>query len=167
MVGLYHRPDEPGDQPLNGIVARTALSFFFLVDRRCDLIQRHSDWNVGRRIHAEILQKKRAAYGEEIVVTLSRQLAAEFGNGFSKPNVLRMVQFAEHFPEQRIVVTLSRQLTRSHFLAIFPVADPVQREFYVEMCRLERWSVRTLRKKIGATLFERTALSKKPARLAR
>ena len=34
------------------------------------------------------------------------------------------------------------------------------REFYAEMCRVERWSVRTLRQKIGGMLFERTALSK-------
>ena len=40
--------------------------------------------------------------------------------------------------------------------------DELQREFYAEMCRLERWSVRTLEKKIGGMLFERTALSKKP-----
>jgi predicted nuclease of restriction endonuclease-like (RecB) superfamily len=34
------------------------------------------------------------------------------------------------------------------------------------MCRIERWSVRTLRRKIGGMLYERTALSKKPAKLA-
>jgi predicted nuclease of restriction endonuclease-like (RecB) superfamily len=35
------------------------------------------------------------------------------------------------------------------------------------MCRVERWSVRTLRDKIGGRLFERTALSRKPGELAR
>ena len=35
------------------------------------------------------------------------------------------------------------------------------------MCRLERWSVRTLQAKIAGMLFERRALSKKPAELAR
>jgi hypothetical protein len=34
------------------------------------------------------------------------------------------------------------------------------------MCRVERWSVRTLREKIGGMLFERTALSRKPRELA-
>ena len=33
------------------------------------------------------------------------------------------------------------------------------------MCRVERWSVRTLRQKIDGMLYERTALSKKPAKL--
>ncbi len=40
--------------------------------------------------------------------------------------------------------------------------DSLKRDFYAEMCRIERWSVRTLRSKIGGMLFERTALSKKP-----
>jgi predicted nuclease of restriction endonuclease-like (RecB) superfamily len=35
------------------------------------------------------------------------------------------------------------------------------------MCRIERWSVRTLRQKISGMLFERTALSKKPKELIR
>ena len=33
------------------------------------------------------------------------------------------------------------------------------------MCRLERWSVRTLRHKIDHLLFERTAVAKKPEKL--
>jgi predicted nuclease of restriction endonuclease-like (RecB) superfamily len=35
------------------------------------------------------------------------------------------------------------------------------------MCRVERWSVRTLRQKIASMLYERTALSRRPAELAR
>jgi len=35
------------------------------------------------------------------------------------------------------------------------------------MCRIERWSVRTLRQKIDSMLYERTALSKKPDELIR
>ena len=35
------------------------------------------------------------------------------------------------------------------------------------MCRIESWSVRTLRKKIQSMLFERTAISQEPAELAK
>ncbi|HKA06031.1 MAG TPA: hypothetical protein VKD71_02155 [Gemmataceae bacterium] len=35
------------------------------------------------------------------------------------------------------------------------VNDPLMRDFYAGKCRVERWSVRTLRQKIGAVLFER------------
>ena len=70
-----------------------------------------------------------------------------------------MIRFAEAFPTPEIVSTLSRQLSWSHFVEIIPLDDPLKRDFYAEMCRVERWSVRTLRDKIGGMLFERTALS--------
>jgi len=124
-------------------------------------------WNVGQRIRQDILKERRAEYGREIVVTLSRQLVEEFGNGFSRPNLFRMVRFAEVFPEQEIVSTVSRQLSWSHFVEIIPLEDDLQRDFYAEMCRIERWSVRTLRQKIAGMLYERTALSKKPEELAK
>jgi predicted nuclease of restriction endonuclease-like (RecB) superfamily len=76
-----------------------------------------------------------------------------------------MIQFAEAFPDMEIVVTLSRQLSWSHFVGILPIKDDLQRDFYAEMCRIERWSVRTLRKKINGMLYERTAISKKPEKL--
>jgi predicted nuclease of restriction endonuclease-like (RecB) superfamily len=76
-----------------------------------------------------------------------------------------MIQFAELFPAEPIVATLSRQLGWSHFKELLPLDKPHQRDFYAEMCRLERWSVRTLRRQIDGMLYERTALSKKPAKL--
>jgi predicted nuclease of restriction endonuclease-like (RecB) superfamily len=124
-------------------------------------------WQVGHRIRTEILKEKRATYGEEIVSTVSTQLAPEFGNGFGVRNLFRMIRFAEVFPDRQIVATLSRQLGWSHFVEIIPLEDELKRDFYAEMCRVERWSVRTLRAKVQGMLFERTALSKKPAKLAR
>ena len=124
-------------------------------------------WHIGRRVHQDILKEKRAEYGAEIVATLSRQLEAEFGRGFAEKNVRRMVQFAEMFPDERIVATLRRQLGWSHFKEIVPQQDELKRYFYAEMCRMERWSVRTLRKKISGMLYERTAISKKPDKLIR
>ncbi len=73
-----------------------------------------------------------------------------------------MCDFAEVFSDDAIVATLSRQLSWSHFVEIIPLKESLAREFYAEMCRVEQWSVRTLRKKIDSMLFERTALSKKP-----
>jgi predicted nuclease of restriction endonuclease-like (RecB) superfamily len=124
-------------------------------------------WRVGQRIRKDILQEKRAEYGEEIVPTVSAQLVPEFGEGFSKRNLFRMIRFAEAFPTEQIVSTLSTRLGWSHFVEIVPLKDELQIDFYAEMCRIERWSVRTLRQKISGMLFERTALSKKPAELAK
>ena len=120
-------------------------------------------WQVGDRIRRETLQEKRAEYGAEIVRSLAAQLETEFGRGFGEKNLRRMMQFAELFPDLPIVATLSRQLGWSHFIEILPLADPHQRDYYAEMCRIERWSVRTLRARVNSMLYERTALSKKPA----
>ncbi|NUQ63768.1 MAG: DUF1016 domain-containing protein [Pirellulales bacterium] len=124
-------------------------------------------WNIGKRIRQDVLKHKRADYGEEILSTLSKELMALYGKGFSVPNLSRMMRFAEVFSDERIVSALMRQLSWSHFVLILPLDDPLQRDFYAEMCRIERWSVRTLQQKINGMLFERTALSKKPAKLAR
>jgi predicted nuclease of restriction endonuclease-like (RecB) superfamily len=119
-------------------------------------------WHIGDRIRKDILREERAAYGEQIVSTLSRQLTPEFGRGFEHKSLLRMMQFAEIFQDESIVATLSRQLGWSHFKEILPIKDRLKREFYTEMCRLEKWSVRTLRAKIDGMLYERTTLSGKP-----
>jgi predicted nuclease of restriction endonuclease-like (RecB) superfamily len=119
-------------------------------------------WHLGHRLLRETLHGSRAAYGKQILVTVSQQLTAEYGRGFSHPEITRMVQFAQLFPEENIVVTLSQQLSWSHFHALLPIKAALAREFYAEMCRIEGWNVRTLRQKIGGMLFERTALSKRP-----
>ena len=124
-------------------------------------------WQVGQRIRQDILKEKRAEYGEKIVSALGRQLENEFGRGFAEKNLRRMVQFAELFPDAKIVAALLRQLSWTHFVLLLPVKDQLKRDFYTEMCRIERWSTRTLEKKIGGMLFERTALSKKPDKLIR
>jgi len=124
-------------------------------------------WRIGKRIQAEVLGSERAEYGKEILATLSQKLTDEFGRGFSYSALTRMVRFSEAFSEAEIVATLSRQLGWSHFKEIIPLKDDLQRDFYAEMCRVERWSVRTLRKKIGSMLYERTAISKQPEEVAK
>ena len=119
-------------------------------------------WNIGHKINEEILGTKRAEYGKQIVSTLSRQLKTEYGDSFSEKNLRRMMQFAEIFSDKSIVVSLIRQLTWTHLLAVIPMNDPLKRMFYIEMCKIEKWSVRTFRERINSMLYERTAISKKP-----
>jgi predicted nuclease of restriction endonuclease-like (RecB) superfamily len=123
-------------------------------------------WQIGKRIREDILHKKRAGYGKYILQTLSEKLTVEYGNGFRARNLAYMARFAEVFPSQEILHTLCAKLNWSHFRLIIYIEDRLKRDFYSEMCRLERWSVRTLHDKIAGMLFERTALSKKPAELA-
>ena len=124
-------------------------------------------WRVGKRIHQDILKEERAGYGEQILPTLSAELMKEFGAGFTARNLANMVRFAEVFPEEKILHTLCAKLSWSHFRLIIYLDDDLKRDFYAEMCRIEGWSVRTLEKKIGGMLFERTALSRKPEKLIR
>ncbi len=119
-------------------------------------------WQVGARVQREVLKDGRAEYGERIVATVSRQLVIEYGKGFAEKSLRRMIQFAEAFPDELIVSALSRELSWSHFVEILPLKQPLEREYYAEMCRIERWSVRTLRERSGSQLSLRTALSKKP-----
>lgn len=122
-------------------------------------------WNIGQRIRRDILKEKRAEYGEKIFYALSRKLAAEFGNGFSQANLFHMARFAETFPDAQIVHALSAKLSWTHFRRIIYLDDPLKRDFYSEMCRMEKWNTRTLHQKIQSMLYERTALSKKPDKL--
>ena len=124
-------------------------------------------WRIGQRIHHDILNGKRADYGKRIVATLGRHLTTEFGAGFGEKNLRRMVQFAEAFPNEEIVAALRRQLGWSHFKALIPIQDPLKRDFYAEMCRVERWSTRTLASKLDSMFYERTAISRKPEEVAR
>lgn len=122
-------------------------------------------WQIGQRINQEILRGERAAYGKQVVGTLAKHLNREFGRGFSEKQLRRMMQFADVFPEHEIVATLGRQLSWSHFKQLITMKDPIQRQFYSQMCRIERWSVRELASRVDSMLYQRTALSKQPEAL--
>lgn len=124
-------------------------------------------WQVGRRINEEVLKGERAEYGEEIVVSLARQLAGEYGAGFTLKNLRHMIRFAAVYPDEEIVSALRRQLTWTHFRTVIYIEDQLKRDFYAEMSRIERWSTRTLQSRIDSMLYERTALSRKPEELIR
>ncbi|RXT65837.1 MULTISPECIES: PDDEXK nuclease domain-containing protein [Gammaproteobacteria] len=122
-------------------------------------------WRIGQRIHTQVLEGRRADYGEEVVSTVAAQLVHEYGSSFSVKNLRRMVQFATTFPDEQIVVSLIRQLSWTHLIALIPLKDPLQRDYYAQMASAERWSVRTLRERIDSMLYERTALSQKPGEM--
>jgi predicted nuclease of restriction endonuclease-like (RecB) superfamily len=119
-------------------------------------------WQVGHRLLRDNLQRGRAAYGKQILATLSQELTTEFGSGFNYTALTRMARFAEWMTESEILAPLAQVLSWSHFIELLPIKAPLARDFYAEMCRIERWDVRTLRQKIGGMLYERTALSKQP-----
>ena len=102
-------------------------------------------WHVGGRIRVAILKSKRAAYGEQILPTLSAKLRAEFGRGWSERNLAYMIRFAEAFPDKNNLHALCAKLGWSHFRQLVHMDEPLKRDFYAEMCRLERWSCTSAR----------------------
>ena len=158
-------PTKPGAKGLLADVRELILATRQTVARGVNSALVLLYWNIGQRIRADILKEKRASYGEKIFYALSRKLTAEFGNGFSQANLFHMARFAEAFPDVKIVHALSAQLSWTHLRRIIYLDDPLKRDFYAEICRIERWNTRTLHEKIQSLLFERTALSKKPAKL--
>jgi predicted nuclease of restriction endonuclease-like (RecB) superfamily len=119
-------------------------------------------WHIGQRVRTEVLKQERAAYGEQIVSALARQLELEYGRGFSAKNVRHMLRFAETFPDVQIVSAMRRQLSWTHFRTLIYIDDPLKRDFYLQMCQQEGWTTRTLQERLDSQLFERTALSKQP-----
>jgi len=119
-------------------------------------------WQVGNRIKTEILQNKRAEYGKEVVKQVADDLIEQYGSGWSEKHLRHCLRFAETFPDVKIVSTLWRQLSWSHIKLFLYIEDNLKREFYIEMAKLERWSVRVLDNRINSMLYERTAISKKP-----
>jgi hypothetical protein len=99
-------------------------------------------WRIGKRINNEVLENKRAEYGKQIVVSVARQLTVQYGRSYEEKNLRRMMQFAQVFDEEPIVVALSRQLSWHHFIALIPVKNPLQRDFYAQMCRVEGWNIK-------------------------
>lgn len=119
-------------------------------------------WNIGKDITDNVLNNQKAEYGKAVIRELSQKLTLEYGRGYSRANLFRMLKLYEYFDDFKKFSTLSRKLSWSHFVELLQVQDKIKREFYATMCSNEYWSVRTLRERIGSALFERTAISKKP-----
>jgi len=113
-------------------------------------------WHIGNRILTYDLQNKRAEYGKQIVVTVSRELVANFGNNYEEKNLWRMIQFSEKYPNIENVVTLSRHLSWSHFITLIPLKEQNARDFYGKLAYSNLFGVRKLREQIEKKVYERT-----------
>ena len=119
-------------------------------------------WSVGKRINEDVLEGKRADYGKGVLSKLSDALTLQYGKGWSEPQLRKCARFALIFPDERILYSLNTELTWTHITQLLFMDDPLKREFYIQLCKLEHWSVRQLKERINSMLYERTAISKKP-----
>ncbi len=75
------------------------------VSRGIDLVQVHTDFEIGRRIvEQEQKGKGRAAYGEEVIKALAERLVEEFGRGFSERNLASMKAFYLQYRDRRPIL---------------------------------------------------------------
>lgn len=164
--------------------------------RHINALMTASYWEIGHRIvDAEQKGKRRAGYGEQLIIRLSGDLSRRFGRGFSVDNLENMRRFFLAYPPALISETLSRKsegglsakksgavsvtfdlldlaqifaLPWSAYVSLLSVKDAHARQFYEVEALRGGWSVRQLERQIGSQFYERTALSKnKAAMLAR
>ncbi|MEX3973785.1 DUF1016 N-terminal domain-containing protein [Paraburkholderia caribensis] len=119
-------------------------------------------WQVGHRVQAEVLRGSRAEYGQQVIRSLARQLTEAYGRGWSDKQLRHCMRLAEVFADEAIVSAVRRELSWTHLKTLIYIDDPVKRDFYIELARVEPWSTRQLQQRIDSMLFERSAISRKP-----
>ena len=118
-------------------------------------------WQIGNYINQQLILENRMAYGDKIIATLSQQLTLNFGKGYTYSALTRMCKVSRVFNSE-VIATLSQQLSWSHLIELSAIGNETIRNFYVQLCTYEKWSVRELREKTDSMLFERTVISTKP-----
>jgi predicted nuclease of restriction endonuclease-like (RecB) superfamily len=63
---------------------------------------------------------------------------------------------SETFPDNQILYTVCTELSWSHLRLLIYIDDLLKREFYIEIGKLEGWSVRQMEEHINSRLFERS-----------
>ncbi len=121
-----------------------------------------TNWYVGKRIKEDVLYNQRADYGKQILKNIAKQLINKYGSGWGYEKLKHCVRSAYLFSEDEIRYATSTQLNWTHLRILMAVSDNLARQFYMEMCNIERWSTRTLEEKIDEQLYERTAISRRP-----
>jgi hypothetical protein len=118
--------DLPASQALYDAIRTLILSARQTVARGVDLLQVHTNYEIGRRIVEQEQQgAEQAQYGKEILRDLAARLTAEFGKGFSRSNLEYMRRFYLVYPDRssRIIPqTASGKFPVSAYPSAFPIS---------------------------------------------
>jgi len=166
-------PDEPSTAGLPALPDPPTVAGDSLFDRVSALIEQARQavatytnvaltltfWRIGHLIDLEVLDRQRADYGQEILASLGRELAATYGKGYEDKNLYRMVQFARLFPDEQIVASLGRELSWTHFKTLLPIKTPEARDYYAQQVATQHLSVRALQKLIARKGYERREIA--------
>ena len=116
-------------------------------------------WEIGKDVGSTVLDYKRGEYGKRILATLSQQLQSRYGKSFEYTKITRMIKFAELFPNEEIVATLSQELSWSHFVEMLPLKSEEARLYYAQDSIARNYGVRELRHQISRKAFERREIA--------
>lgn len=114
-----------------------------------------------------------AAYGAHVLEALSDYLGVEFGRGFSRRNLTSMRVFCLAYRDREPLIWQSSiakspvscddcpfKLSWMHYQNLMRIENRDERDFYEREAMRENWSVKTLRRQYGLSLYERLALSR-------
>ena len=155
------------------------------VARGVDLVQVHTNFEIGRRIvEQEQRGKDRAAYGEEVISALAERLTAEFGRGFSTSSLAYMRSFFLLYQDRAKILQSvigksgveknlqsaigksalaqrrSFTLSWTHYIFLLGIKNHDERSFYEIEAGQQDWTVRELKRQFDTSLCERLALSR-------
>lgn len=117
-----------------------------------------SYWKIGEIIvRYEQNDSIRAAYGEQTLKQLSKELTKAFGKGFSRSNLQNMRALYLAYPKCQ---SLTGKLSWTHYCELLGISDLDKRSFYEKEAINSNWSVRELKRQINTSLYERLLLSK-------
>lgn len=110
-------------------------------------------WQIGKLIvEDEQNGNTRAEYGKQVLANLSKELQQEFGKGFDVSNLRKMRAFYLAF---QIRDTLCLELSWSHYRTLLRIENEQSRNWYMQECAEQAWSVRALERQISVLYYER------------
>ena len=105
-------------------------------------------------------------WGSKFIENLAADIRISFPNvkGYSVRNLKYMAKFAETYPDEEFVQTVSAQIPWSHNVAILDkVKTEEQREWYIRKTAENGWSHSVLVHQIESNLYERQVIANKGA----
>ena len=117
-------------------------------------------WNVGREIVEKQGGASRAKYGEGLINAIAVRLTADFGDGFTVPNLRNMRQFYLTFPKR---YALRSELSWTHYRILMRIESTAARDYYFNECVASKWSTRILQRQIDTQFYERLVRNHSPA----
>jgi len=116
-------------------------------------------WDIGKLISEKVASQ---SWGKGVVSQLAQYIektASEI-KGFSDKNLWRMKQFYETYRDNEKLSPLVKEIPWTHNTIIFSrCKTEEEREYYLTLCKKDRYSSRELDRQIDSCQFERSVLS--------